>query len=462
MKKSRSRDRLGIGFLSLGCFFLFDPFLGSFEILPDLVGAIFFLLGSYRLALLEPRIESFRRKTVAFFWLSLARIAVAVGTALPALFGTGTEFLSGLSAVFDSTMRLTFSFCFAVLDCILLIPAFLALFEGLDYVYLRNRPEEQDAGSPPPAVRSVRTVTVIFILIRAFIGFAPMLTALKSEYGTVGDEAVSYGTLYVVLTVFCFLLTLVVGIAWLSSIRPYFTFFSRDGKWENAMAERLEREIFSDEYQENRRHAGFLCSTLTASSALLLSVPFSSRYLLPEFLFGLLAIWAVWGIRRFADRKKLLVSGIGFSASALICYIVTFVYSERYGVRFEPTRRIGFLGWFIPTALLWLVSSAFLVLLFYGVYRTLRAFIGDAVGVRTGTGSDVRRAADSQLKRELGRKVRRLFIVQCLFAVLRVAAFAVSPWINVSWIAPFFCDLVLIFLTYLVTKEIAEEAEMAV
>lgn len=460
MKKPRSRDRLGIGFLTVGCLFLIDPFIGSFEILPDLVGAVFFLLGSRRLALIEPRIELFRKKSVAFFWLSLLRIAVAVGTALPALFGTGTEFLSGLDAIFDSTMRLTFSFSFAVLDCIILIPAFLSLFEGLDYTYLRNRPEETGPDSSMP--RSARTGTVVFLIVRAFIGFAPMLTALHSEYGTVGDEVVSYETLYAVLTVFCFLLALVVGIAWLSSIKPYFAVFAGDETWESVMAERLEREIYADEYQENRRHAAFLCSTLTASSVLLFSVPFSSRYLLPEFLYGLLAIWAVWGIRRFADRKKLLVSGIGFSALALIGYVMTFVYSERYGVRFEPTRRDGFWGLFLPTAVLWCASSVFLVLLFYRLYHTLCAFVRDAVGVRSGTGSEARRDADSRLKQELCRKAGRLWLFQCLFAVLRAAAFAASPWLSASWVAPFLAGLVLIFYTYWVTKEIADETEMAI
>ncbi|MBQ0010233.1 MAG: hypothetical protein KBS76_03920 [Ruminococcus sp.] len=462
MKKPRSRDRLGIGFLTVGCLFLIDPFIGSFEILPDLVGAIFFLAGSHRLALIEPRIELFRKKSVAFFWLSLLRIAVAVGTALPALLGTGTEFLSGLEAIFDPTMRLTFSFSFAVLDCIILIPAFLSLFEGLDYVYLRNRPEETEQDSDSPALRSVRTLTVVFLTVRAFIGFAPMLTATGSEYGTVGDEPVSYETLYVVLTVFCCLIALVIGIAWLSSIKPYFAFFAEDEAWESVMAERLEREIYADEYQENRRHAAFLSSTMTASSVLLLSVPFSSRYLFPEFLFGLLAVWAFWGIRRFTDEKRLCRLGIGFAISALIEYVVTFVYSEWYGVRFEPTRLAGFWGLYLPTVLLWGISSVLLALLFYRLYRTLCAFIGDAVGIRSGTESEKRQQTDRGRKRELCRKAGRLWLFQCLFAVLRAAAFAASPWLSASWVAPFLAGLVLIFYTYWVTKEIADETEMAI
>ena len=53
MKKSRRDGALGLGCIVAGAVFLFDPFVGVFDLLPDIIGYLLILRGLRRLALLE-------------------------------------------------------------------------------------------------------------------------------------------------------------------------------------------------------------------------------------------------------------------------------------------------------------------------------------------------------------------------------------------------------------------------
>ena len=82
MKKSRRDGALGLGCIVAGAVFLFDPFVGVFDLLPDIIGYLLILRGLRRLALLEGHFDEAIRLFRRLVLLAAIRIL-----AIPFIFG---------------------------------------------------------------------------------------------------------------------------------------------------------------------------------------------------------------------------------------------------------------------------------------------------------------------------------------------------------------------------------------
>ena len=118
---------LRIGFFITGAFFLFNPFITIVDFLPDFIGALLFVLALYKLRDMSDHMESARTGFLRFFWISLSRIP-----AFLIMFWVSHNFSAERSII------LVFTFCYAVLETILLAFCFNSLFDGFIYVGERN------------------------------------------------------------------------------------------------------------------------------------------------------------------------------------------------------------------------------------------------------------------------------------------------------------------------------------
>ena len=169
-KKKTKNASLGLELFLFGCVFLFEPFLGVYDILPDIIGALLICAGLRKLAFFEKKLMESAARFKVYIWVCIARIAV--------------EILASMKdSIFDSTMLLTFAFVFGVLDCILLIPAFLAFFEGMEYVYVRgdgsNLGDERDTQN-----KNIHVLAVVFVIVRAAAPVLPMFSVLGVQSAT--------------------------------------------------------------------------------------------------------------------------------------------------------------------------------------------------------------------------------------------------------------------------------------
>ena len=148
-----------VGLLIVAAWFLFNPNVTILDILPDAVAYALILFSLRHLTAFVPYMREASDAFRKLFYISLIKI--------PALF----------VMLVMASQRITislFSLSFAVVEIIFLLPAFTHLFEGL--YYLGQRFECTAAircEGFPKRVEAVRTITYIFLVIRALLSTLP-------------------------------------------------------------------------------------------------------------------------------------------------------------------------------------------------------------------------------------------------------------------------------------------------
>ena len=120
------KKNLGLGYLTVAAFFLFNPNLVIVDFIPDFIGYIFLIMGLSQLSDLNHHIESAVGLFKRMFIVSLAQFfsIFFVFGVLPS-----REIASALMLI---------CFAFGALELILLIPAFKAMFDGFTYLGSRH------------------------------------------------------------------------------------------------------------------------------------------------------------------------------------------------------------------------------------------------------------------------------------------------------------------------------------
>ena len=448
-KKKTKNASLGLELFLFGCVFLFEPFLGVYDILPDIIGALLICAGLRKLAFFEKKLMESAARFKVYIWVCIARIAV--------------EILASMKdSVFDSTMLLTFAFVFGVLDCILLIPAFLAFFEGMEYVYVRgdgsNLGDERDTQN-----KNIHVLAVVFVIVRAAAPVLPMFSVLGVQ------SATSFETLHTLLTVMCALISLVLGAAWLAGMKKYLAFYRSDTAFTENILSRYEKDILPDTYLWNKIYSSRFSSKTCGAILLLFGVPFSTYmqsrsayYILPEFLFGVIILWALFDFRSYINEKRAVRLCVAYTVAAAAFYGASMLYASQVGGLYQPQTREGFAAYFIPCAALRLISCVLFALVCHEKYRAFRDFTGASVGLRGKAKTDTRKDYDSAIKRNLQKHGKGLFVLEAMFALVSAAAYIASPWLELAWVAQFVLCIVLLTVNYIVTHMLAAETEMAI
>lgn len=439
--KEKKRDTLGTGLIFIGCIFLCEPFFGVYDLLPDIFGAFFIALGLQKLSFFEKKLWESASRFKTYIWICIARI--------------GVEILAmQKDSVFDSTMLLTFAFVFGVLDGIVLIPAFLSFYEGMEYVYVRGDGKE-NSGETESQRGNLHTLAVIFIIVRAAAPVLPMLSALSQSPS-------SFETLHRLLTLFCALIALIIGIAWLSGMKNYLSVYKNDDAFAKRINERYETEILPDSYLWNKIYAGRFCAKTCGVLFLMLGIPFSAKYILPEFLFGPVMLWALYDFRAYINKKRVASLCSAYTVAGVAFYILSLIYAKRIGALYEPFSRDGFARLFIPCAALCVAKSILFILVCHEKYKAFRDFTADSVGLRGMAKTDTRKDYDSAVKKDLQKSGARLFALEVIFAVISAAAYVVSPWVSISWVAQFAFCIILMIPNYITAHKLVCETEMAI
>ena len=447
--KERKKSSLGTSLIFAGCIFLFEPFLSVYDMLPDLIGVILIAAGMRKLSFFEKKLWESASRFKMYIWVCIARIVVEVLASMK-------------DSIFDSTMMLTFAFVFGVLDCIVLIPAFLAFYEGMEYVYVRG--DGSDLGDESEAQsKNIHVLAVVFILVRAAAPVLPMFGVLGAQAST------SFEALHTILTVMCALISLVIGASWLAGMKKYLALYSGDAAFTENILSRYEKEILPDTYLWNKINASRFSSKTCGALLLFFGIPFaaylqsrSAYYILPEFLFGPIILWALFDFRRYINERRTVRLCIAYTVIAAAFYAASFIYAANVGGLYRPYLREGFAAFFIPCAVLRLSYYALFIAVCHEKYKAFRDFTADSVGLRGKAKTDTRRDYDSAIKRNLQKRGKGLFFLEVIFAAVSSAAYIASPWLELSWVAQFILCAALITVNYIVTHMLATETEMAI
>jgi hypothetical protein len=432
---------MGFGFLLAGMIFLFDPFINIFDIMPDAIGYALIIYGLAKLSDIELKVAEARRRMTSAFYVAIGRLATVV-----------------LSFVmeFDATLTLVFAFAFATLEIFFVIPTFNMLFESLEYSCMRF-----SASTINNKAENLQKITPIFVVVRAVCAVVPQLTALKNEYGYVGDETglEESGVITLALMAICAVISFVFGIIWISAAAPYFKALKNNKEMNEYFLTRYAAEVESDESLHIKRSITRFMGLLFASLFLFICVPIDEYYLMPEFLVPVLLLFGFYFAKKHVkEYNKTVAYCVAAFALSLVAYVLLFRYSTDMGYVYFPYKAEGFWGYFAPYA----AFAAIYHILFFAVYKrafaVLTSALESSVGIRD-TKDARRREADNYRKSELCKKVNGLGAVVYISVAVSGAMMLLSPWFALSWAVRLACAVVAVVCAYNVKSDVCEEAE---
>lgn len=528
-----------LGYMIVGCIFLCNPFINIIDILPDFIGYLFILKALSELSDLERNIGSARKKFKAAMWVSLVKCLLVFA-----------------SMIFDSTWYLILTFTFGILECMYLIPGFIDLFYGISYLegrYTNHKSRFEaktkyggifdktefesgtayfevftDAGADevlPFSEETVcfadrretvfladagfasklrekvtyfyesaeaRTMSVIFVFVRAAAACLPELTAI-AETGTGYVESnpiEDYSGLRSLLSVLFAVFALIVGIVWLVRMIRYFNIFRKDREFITVLKEKYDREILPNKALWIKRKSLAFCAVATAAYAFLMSLRIDwfllvpkivsgkfhvavydllAFFPIPEFLFGAVMIFAAFAAKNFAEnRKKLVSTSVFFIISSLASYIAVFFLSWNYGKLIYPYKEQGYILLFAVYFVLFALSMWAFTRVSKEkktVYMRLAWEITDISCPQTHAFSARKR---NEMMNDFGKRICRFHILEIVYAVSSVVLTLGMPFsedydiCGLFWFFRMIFGVVLIVYSLLLTDALQKEIEKIV
>ncbi len=290
---------LGLSYILAGAVFLFDPYIGIIDLLPDCIGYLFILLGLYRFADLDERLGDALKGARN---LALVGIARVIAMLLSFGFVSPTE---------QPVFMLLALFTLAVLDCIVLIPMWKNICGGLLYMGSRYDAtvmfDRRGLGGKLRVRNMVERYTAlsaVFFVLHEALAVLPELTVLTHEKG--GAE-LGQGTRYYdfvgLLRGVGILLSLVLGVVWLALTIRFIHRLKGDMPFFEKLAEKYRTEVLTrhDLWAMRAVRMSMLC--LIVATVLSLDFYLDGVNILPDLLPAMMLFLAVWFLRRYAGKN---------------------------------------------------------------------------------------------------------------------------------------------------------------
>lgn len=297
---------LRIGFFITGAFFLFNPFITIVDFLPDFIGALLFVLALYKLRDMSDHMESARTGFLRFFWISLSRIP-----AFLIMFWVSHNFSAERSII------LVFTFCYAVLETILLAFCFNSLFDGFIYVGERNEgtaifrtvPTKRVNGeyvfAPrkvenynknvgnkrkrrkkiPLGVTGVKRLSIItFLLLRALSVLPELVYIADNGNDLSAAQKVAPIHFKGIFTALAFIPALLLGIIWLVNFIKYIRGICADSVFCGNVLTAYELKVPKDSKLHGYRRFCRFCVFATAAAVIALDFFLDDKNAIPDLV----------------------------------------------------------------------------------------------------------------------------------------------------------------------------------
>ncbi len=314
---------MGLGLIIAGACFLFDPYIGVFDILPDSLGYLFISLGLARIADLDDRLGDALRSCRRLALVALARIiAVVLAYGL-------------VSPAEQPVFILLALFSLGVLDVLLFVPFFRQLSGGLIYLGSRTAATaifDRQSRRSRPHMRTLTerytTFSILAFLIREAAAILPEATVLTHERGGVmfGEGSVLYEFVGLFRLV-GIAVSLVVGIIWLGFTVRFVRRLLGDTDFLDSIGEKYRSEVLprADLFATRAVRAALV----SFSAAALLGLDFFAEgvNLIPDTLAAALLCLSVLFLRRYIGRGlPALLASVAWGLAATLTWVLQLRY----------------------------------------------------------------------------------------------------------------------------------------
>ena len=314
------KKNMGLGLVIASLFFLFNPDIGIFDVFPDFIGYILMSAGLSQLAMLNGDLESAYDKF---------KKMIIVGALKPV-----STFL--LYGVFGSSEHasgsLLFAFSFAVVELILLIPAYVCLFDGI--IYLSGR-RGAKAAFKPKGKRTVgekaKSFTIVFVIAKAVCALLPETLALTTTEYTDGVTMDLYNYITHFRIIF-FIVALVFGIIWLTKTARFFSSVKKEREFIESLTQSFEEELLTKEgiFIQRNIYRGFL--VLIAGSLLCIDLHAPDFNVIPDCVAAAVFCIGAYMLGKYlVGYKKTMIASGSYFVLSVIGSIIRINFLEEFG-----------------------------------------------------------------------------------------------------------------------------------
>jgi len=427
-----SRERklnryLGIGCITAGAWFLFDPYIGIIDLLPDCLGYLFILLGLYRLADLDDRLSEALRGM-----RNLALVGIARFVAMFLAFGF-------VSSSEQPVFMLLALFTLAVLNCIVLVPAWRNFSGGLLYLGSRadatvmfSRRNKSGGLRSRNITERYTTFTTLFFILREILAVLPEITVLSHEKG--GAELGTGTQYYNFVGLFRLMgiaVSLVLGVIWLICTIRFIRRLKGDKPFFERLTEKYRAEVLTRHDMWAMRSVRFSMVSLIVGAALSLDFYLDGINMIPDFTAGVLMLLSVISLRRYAGKNvPACVAAVAYTVLSAVTWVMQLTYFSMNDMTDIFRDSVLYVHWHTTVLLQFLTVSLFLLTVGLILIRLNRM-------VKKYTGLHAYREGSSYVaeRNESIHKTIRRKLIWVLVCAGLVAASTLFHWVGVPLLA---------------------------
>ncbi len=367
-----TKKKMPWGILLIAFIFLFNPNFSLIDPLPDFIGYALISLFLSKLSMLNDIIWEARRAFENMIAIDCGRILAIV-------------WVFGMEAISErSTSILVWTFVFAVLEGIFLVPAYIKLFKGISEIgdfYPNTTIHTKSGKSRFSSTEKIRNLTIFFVFFKATLAVLPELSVLSNSSNDAAEYNNSLYRYIGVMRGLCIVPVLIVGIYWLVKVIEYFRHLSVDTELNEAIIEKYNAKQITQKGIFIKKNIKTACLFLTVAAVLSLDFRLEDINVIPDILLPAAIIPAVVFLCKTTELKKKIIYvftaiyGV-LSAAAFVAeryYLESYTYNAMQRV---PEAFNAYLSWVIIVAL----QGISFVLLFVFIFKAMKTVIDAHTG----------------------------------------------------------------------------------
>jgi len=377
VKKQKS-NRLGLTLVMWSFVFYFLPDFALIDIFPDVIAYILLYIGLGKLSFLNDSIDSARN-------LFFKMILISAGKLL-ALYLT----FSNTNPKEQASFMLLMVFVFALIEGIILIPAYIRLFDGLLYLGTRYDGKavfgKQKTEFSKSASDKIKFKTIAFIILKNLFLVIPE-TASLSVKSFDDYSAYNMGMYQFIphLRISGMILSLIFGIIWFVSVISYFRSIKKDKPFIDRLKDIFYSEVLPKENLFIERSIKISGIVLCIASVLAVDFYLNGNdgyNLIPDALFAIGVFAGLFMIRKYIPKPLLISNGVFALAYSALSFFNTSMIAD-FMAKYNPKKiwrnSQAFNSWIQI-----IVFTVIEMLLFLGVVVTLLLALKKMIDNHTG------------------------------------------------------------------------------
>ncbi len=420
---TKEKKIISLPLICVAALFLFNPNVTVIDLLPDFVGYILLCAAVSRLADIHEKIgEAYVafRKMIFIDGAKWLAVIWVFGMTVPSE---------------RNTSLLLWTFVFAVLEMIFLLPAYSKFFDGITQIgYLYpNRAVFGERGRRSNTDK-IKVFTFIFISVKAILCFLPELADLtNASYDESMGATVNLYRYIGLLRSMAFIPVFIVGLVWLFCIITYFSRIAKDREFMEAITKKYINDVVPKTGLFVRRNFSTFMLIAVIAICLTVDIRIEDNNILPDFIAAAFFIIAFAFIGKYNGQKikDWIFSSLSFTCFSILASACEYIFFSQYYygaiIKSDEARNL-----YILVVALNIIKSGALFWLLYDLYRalmkTVKQHTGYVVGMERSEDKEAKMIADVHY--ELRKELIRALVFAALYIVSDICFDILAPRVD--------------------------------